>query len=233
MSNEIDLQHLPLDDLAQKCTQETKRFHQRQPYDPRYCFELFQRAFVNKNGAWDAVFAQYKTQLAGWVRKHPGFESTGEEVQYFVVGAFGKFWDAMMPDKFRGFPDLGHLLRYLQMCVHSVITDFNRARDLADSFDPMEAPEPEKRSERRKIETDVFKGIRWQKCREWLESRLNDEKERLVIKLYIDDALKPREIYALFPRFFKDVDEVYKIRQNVVARLGRDPEFDLFCGEND
>lgn len=139
----------------------------------------------------------------------------------------------MMPERFRNFADLGSLLRYLQICVHSVMTDFNRSREIADSFDPQKIPEPKSKSERRKTESDVLDEIRWQKCEEWVNARLHGEKERLVLKLYIDDGLKPREIYGLFPDKFQDVAEVYRIRQNVVSRLGRDPEFDQFCGEND
>lgn len=233
MLGEADPQHLPLEELARRCARETDRFYKHQSFDPWYCFELFQRAFANISQAWDAVYGQYQPQVAGWVRKHSGFEPSGEEVQYFVIGAFGKFWDAMMPDKFRRFSDLGQLLRYLQLCVHSVISDYNRSRDLADAYDPTEEPGSEEQPERRRTESDVLNGIRRQKCWDWITERLHDEKERLVLKLYIDEDLKPREIYARFPAKFKDVDEVYRIRQNIVARLGRDPDFDQACGEDD
>jgi len=233
MTDEVDPQHLPVDDLAKRCAQETELFFQHQPHDPRYCFELFQRAFEGRDQAWDCIYLQYQPQVAGWVRKHPGFDASGEEVQYFIIGSFSKFWKAMMPERFRNFADLGSLLRYLQICVHSVMTDFNRSREIADSFDPQKIPEPKSKSERRKTESDVLDEIRWQKCEEWVNARLHGEKERLVLKLYIDDGLKPREIYGLFPDKFQDVAEVYRIRQNVVSRLGRDPEFDQFCGEND
>ena len=233
MNNEIDPRQLPLEELAQKCAQETDHYHRRQPHNNKFCFELFQRAFQGRDRAWDCIYLQYQPQVAGWVRKHPGFDASGEEVQYFIIGSFTKFWKAMMPDRFRGFAELGSLLRYLQICVHSVITDFNRSREIADAFDPADEPEPKGKPERRKTEADVLNGIRWQKCEEWVNARLHDEKERLVMKLYIDDGLKPREIHALFPDKFQDVAEVYRIRQNVVSRLGRDPEFDQFCGEDD
>src|SRR5215510_14496409 len=100
MIYETDPQHLSLDELAQICARETNRFHRRQPSNPAYCFELFQRAFANVGQAWDAIFTQYKLQVTGWVRKHSGFEASGEEIEYFVLGAFEKFWNAMMPDKF-------------------------------------------------------------------------------------------------------------------------------------
>ncbi len=232
MSHETDPQRLSLIELAQRCAQETDRFHKRQSYDAVYCFELFQRAFANNNQAWDAIFTQYQPQVAGWVRHHSGFDLSGEEIEYFVLGAFEKFWDAMLPDKFRRFPDLGRLLRYLQLCVHSVITDYNRARDPADSYDPTEELHLDDDSERREFESDILGRISGQKCRDWINERLS-EKERLVLRLYVDDDLRPREIYAQFPNKFQDVDEVYRIRQNVVTRLGRDPEFFQACGDDD
>jgi len=234
MSAEFNPQNMSEDELAQKCAQETDRFHRRQSYDPQYCFELFQRAFASNNFAWDAVYTQYQPQVMSWVRQHSGFESSGEEIEYFVLGAFAKFWNAMMPEKFRQFPDLGRLLRYLQLCVHSVITDHNRTRDVAESFDPTEDHlPPNKDLQHRNFESDVLETIGERKCRDWIEEHLHDEKERLVLRLYMDDDLKPREIYAQFPAKFEDVDEVYRIRQNVVARLGRDPEFFQVCGKND
>jgi len=232
MSNENDhLNNMPLGALAEKCRQETVLFRKSKPYDPRYCFQLFQRAFQGLEDAWKAIQLQYESQIAGWVIRNPGFNNSGEEVEYFVIGAFSKFWNAMVPDKYRRFTDLGSLLRYLQLCVHSIISDYNRTNDMADSYDPMIGPKKAKKVGTRENESHMLNGIHWQKCREWLETRLNNVKERLVIKLYIDDALKPREIYAMSPEVFEDVDEVYRIRQNVFARLGRDPEFEQFCGE--
>lgn len=231
MNDETNSGHLSLEELARKCAQETDRFHRRQSYDPQYCFELFQRAFHGLEEAWHALQMQYKSQVAGWVTRHPGFNTSGEEIDYFVNGAFFKFWNAMIPDKFRRFVDLGSLLRYLQMCVHSVISDYNRSNDLANTYDPTEGPKQAKASENRKGQAEILNGVHWQKCREWINTRLKNIKERLVIRLYIDDALKPREIYALSPGIFENVDEIYRIRQNVFARLARDPEFDQFCGE--
>jgi len=231
MNDEVDnIHNMPLDDLATKCGEETLRFKRHQSSDPRYCFEFFQRAFNRQQSAWDAIFVQYEGEVATWVRKHSWFGSSGEEVEYFVSEAFFKFWNAMMPDRFRNFPDLVRLLGYLRLCVHSVIADYTRSQDAAETFDPMEEPRLRRKHESRGTESDVLDKIRWQKCREWVDARL-DEKERLVLKLYIDEALKPKDMFALFSEKFENVDEVYRIRQNVVARLSRDPEFDQFCGK--
>jgi hypothetical protein len=45
--------------------------------------------------------------------------------------------------------------------------------------------------------------------------------------------LKPQELYDHFRGVFSDVDEVYRVKQNVLARLRRDPEFQKLLGGND
>jgi hypothetical protein len=46
-------------------------------------------------------------------------------------------------------------------------------------------------------------------------------------------ALKPRELCDHYAGKFSDVEEVYRIKQNVLARLRRDAEFRKLLGEND
>ena len=69
----------------------------------------------------------------------------------------------------------------------------------------------------------------WEK----VTQRLHNEKERTVLRgLFVYD-LKPRELYNQFPAMFKDVDEIYTIKQNIVARLRRDPEIRKLLSAHD
>jgi hypothetical protein len=43
-------------------------------------------------------------------------------------------------------------------------------------------------------------------------------------------GLKPREIYARSGGLFDDVKEVYRVKENVLARLRRDPELKKILG---
>jgi hypothetical protein len=45
-------------------------------------------------------------------------------------------------------------------------------------------------------------------------------------------ALKPRELAARYPEMFDDVRQVYRIKENVLARLGRDAELQEILGPN-
>lgn len=225
---------LTLTELVHQCTQETERYFQGQINDPHYCFELFRRAIVEHDqAAWEAIHAQYQALVAGWVKRHRSFETSGEEVQYFVNRAFEKIWVALTPNRFGHFLDLGALLRYLKMCVHSVITDYNRSHDQADVFDPTGESGAEKSEPGPTVEDQGLDEADRRKFWDWIGARLHNENERRVVYGSFVLSLKPREIYAQFPEMFHDVGEVYRIKQNVLARLRRDPDFNQFVGEDD
>jgi len=57
---------------------------------------------------------------------------------------------------------------------------------------------------------------------------LCNEKERRVVYGSFVLALKPRELYAQFRETFRDVKEVYRVKENVLARLRRDAELQEF-----
>jgi len=232
MSHEIKLQHMSVVDLAHRCEQETERYFRQQSHDSSYCFELFRRAIQGADqAAWEMICTQYQPLVSGWVRQHHGFQASGEEIQYFVNGSFGKIYSTITPVKFDGFSDIGSLLRYLKLCVHSVITDYNRAAEQINLYPLEEALE--NASTDPAVEEQHIDRAYQQTFWVWINARLNDEKERYVIYGSFVLALKPQEIYDLFRNRFSDVDEIYRVKQNVISRLRRDPEFRKLFGEDD
>jgi hypothetical protein len=232
MSHEIKLQELAVADLAHQCAQETERYFHRQSSDSSYCFELFRRAIQGGNqAAWDMICVQYQPLVSGWVRQHHGFQASGEEIQYFVNGAFGKIYSTITPVKFDGFTDIGSLLRYLKLCVHSAIVDYNRSAEQISLYPLEDASEQVSRDptvEEQQMDR-AYQRAFW----DWINTRLNDEKERAVIYGSFVLALKPQEIYDLFQNRFSNVDEIYRVKQNVISRLRRDPEFQKLLGWDD
>lgn len=212
-----------LTDLAQRCSTETERFFRGQAYDPEQCFELFRRAILKQDQrAWEAIYTQYEPLVKSWVSRHPGYPSSGEEVAYFVNRAYEKIWAALTPEKFKRFPELEGLLRYLKLCVHSVISDHNRSQKLDELIaltDQAVSPQEEHENpveERALAQAD--RSIFW----EAIQARLNDEKEQQVVYGSFVLGLKPGEILEEFSQSFADVEEIYRIKQNVLARLRRD-----------
>ncbi len=233
MSHEIKPQHMTVTDLAEHCTHETELYFRHQSHDPKYCFELFRRAIrEHDQPAWDMICLQYQPLVASWVRQHSRFESSGEEVQYFVNGAFGKIAVPLTPDKFGGFSDIGSLLRYLKMCVHSVIVDYFRLVEqekLQHSLEEASKEGMPDLSPEEQAMNQAYRQTRW----DLIKARLQDERERSVVYGSFILALKPQELYELSRNLFSDVDEIYHIKQNIIFRLRRDLELRNFLGEDD
>ena len=182
--------------------------------------------------AWDAIYQQYEPQVKKWVLRHPSFPATGESAEHFVNLAFLRLWSAITPAKFTKFNDIKEVMRYLQLCVHSVIIDHLRARRTVDiALENYEAQHilAEKGI---RIDAKVLNKIQQEEFREFIKTRLQNEKERFVFnRCYVWD-MKPREIYQERPDIFKDVKEIYRIKENILARLRRDREIQTFLQEN-
>lgn len=225
MAHSAELELLTLAGVAHRCAQETHRFFQRQGHDPRFCFELFWRAIVERSQqAWGLIYSQYRSLVAGWVERNSAFASSGEEVQYNVNRAFEKMWAALSPVKFQRFPDLKSLLRYLQMCVHSTILDTVRRSEVP--VVDLEVAESVVASTRSAPDAgeSALNRIHGQEIWDLVSARLRDEKERKVVYGSFVLALKPRGLQAQYPNIFRDVKEVYRAKENVLARLSRDAE---------
>lgn len=214
---------LSLAGLSHRCAEETDRFFQRQPNDARFCFELFRRAALDGDQrAWSFLYRQYRPLVTGWIKRHSGFQSTGEEADYFINRAYEKLWSAMSPDKFEKFPDLRSILRYLQMCVHSVIVDELRRHE----HEELELEEITKQAEADlpAIEDRAMHRIERDELWRFLETKLNDEKEKVCTYATFVLGFKPRHIQEQFSSVFENVEDIYLVKQNVIARLRRDPE---------
>ena len=224
MSTDDELGILTLAGLSHRCAQESDRFFSRQPHDPRFCFELFRRAILHRNeSAWERVYGQYQPLVAGWVERHNLFPAADEEVQYFMNRAFEKMWRVLTPEKFTHFPDLKSLLRYLQMCVHSVIVDAVRRQEETEPLDDVRQSTLQNTGGQR-VEERVLGRLQRQELWSLLLARLKDEKEEKVVYGTFVLGLKPSQLYDEFQETFVNVNEVYRVKENVMARFRRDQE---------
>lgn len=224
---------LTLAGIAHRCARETELFFHGQDHDPRFCFELFRRAIVGRcQRAWEFIYDQYRPQVIGWVKRHPSFPATGEEAPYFVNRAFEKMWAALSPAKFSRFPNLQALLRYLQMCVHSAIVDSVRTTDRPAVDLPVEALAPQGSVRDPVIENQVLERMDRQELWQAIDARLRGEQERRIVYGSFVLGLKPRDLYEQFRDTFEDVHQIYRIKENLLARLRRDAELEKFLNQN-
>jgi hypothetical protein len=236
-----ELSLLPVYSLCNRCHRESERFFTQKEHDPRFCYELFRRAFVHGNQqAWDCLYQQYQKLTLSWVTRHSLYASLGEEADYFINRAFEKMWQGIPAENFSKFPDLKSLLRYLQMCTHAVLVDFARWKEQAhlwdranqtdsgeDQFDPLATFISETILPERALSQHEMHTLLWQK----LQSFCHNEKESLVLHAYFVLDLKPREIFDLYATQFEDVRDVSRTKDNFLARLRRSAEFHEFLDD--
>ena len=226
MSHETRLQHMALEDLAQKCAQETHLFFTYQDYDSSYGFELFRRAVRNKDeSALEVVITQYQPLVARWVDKYPGFPLLNEEAQDFIAQAFERFWASFTPAKFDKSQNLAAVLRYLKMCVHGTMTDawrkFRRIRLEQEMRDEEQEFSQSESTPEDFLQNDEF----WQ----LIKKKSKNLKEYTVVYASFSLALSPREILAEYPDLFRDIKEIYQHKANLLDRLERDDEIKDFA----
>lgn len=226
---QVELYALTLSSIRHRCAQESDRFFSRQDYDPRFCYELFRRAILQRNDqAWAYIYTQYQHLVSHWVERHAAFVTSGEEAQFFMNRAFEKMWLGITPEKFEMFPDLKSVLRYLQMCVHSVMVDFVRQKEYKLKLESVDDLGYQLHGEETAVEDQITHHLDRKEFWDWLKQQLNHEKETCVVVGMFVFALKPRDVLAQYPGVFEDVKEVYRVKENLVARLRRSDEFRQF-----
>jgi hypothetical protein len=215
----------PLSDLARRCREETLRFLRGQDRDDAYCFEIFKRAVVDRDdAAWEAIVSQYRGIVLAYVGQHTAAVVLRESDDYWLNRAFQRFWSAVGPERFAAFPDLPALLKYLKLCVHSVLLDELRGRRAALSLDEV----PEVTPSGANAEYAVLSELSGEQLWLAIKQELHGEAEEKVAFLSFARDLKPAEIAERHSRLFATVADVYRIKRNIIERLRRSPEIRAF-----
>jgi DNA-directed RNA polymerase specialized sigma24 family protein len=230
--------------LIRRCAEETEVFFSqrrttppdapRAP-DPRFCFEIFRRALAKGDQlAWEAIYRQYQPLVRKWIADHPEFPRSDGHIEEQVNRAFERLWVAVPPAKFPNFPDVRSILAYLKMCAHSaVIEDARKAavfsRMVALDALPVETSPALASATDRSLDRIALAHELREKLWSAVNTRLND-RERLVVRCLFEFDLKPKAILARHPDEFRDIGEIYTIRQVVLDRLARDPNLKALAG---
>lgn len=215
------LRGMAVEQLLRACREETAKFLRHEPSHDRYCYELFRRAFCERDqAAWAAVYGAYQPIVAAWFRIHP-LASAARDVDDLVNRAFERFWRALGPERFSAFPSLATLLRYLKACVNSIVQDDLRAlaaaklEPLDDATDErLPAPDAAAQTESALSAQELWRIV---------SAEVQDEAERLVAHLCFVLEYRPREVQARCPAQFPTVADVYRVKRNLQDRLRRSP----------
>ena len=216
------LQTLSINELARCCSEETNKFLKQSVSSDRFCLELFRRAITNHDDdAWACIYQQYAPLVLTWVNQHQsaapllGQDGSGP----LVNAAFAKFSQALTPAKMGNFDSLAAVLKYLKMCVHSVIADEVRSRQARQYEETLDSIEHEPATD--DPADDVVSNISAQGLWQVIQEELNGEDERVLIYLAYVHGMKPSEISSQHRRLFPSVEDVYRIKRNVLERLRR------------
>src|SRR5262252_8886623 len=213
---------LSINDLARCCSEETNKFLKQSVSNDRYCLELFRRAISKRDeDAWACIYQQYAPLVLPWVNQHQSATSLlGQEGSAPLVNAaFAKFSQALTPAKMDNFDSLAAVLKYLKMCVHSVVADEVRARQARQYEEALEMMEHEPATD--DPADSVVSNLSAQGLWQVIQEELNGEDERVLIYLAYIHGMKPSEISSQNRRLFPTVDDVYRIKRNVLERLRR------------
>jgi DNA-directed RNA polymerase specialized sigma24 family protein len=180
--------------------------------------ELFRRAMVDDDAAaWQAVMEVYRPLLVAHAGRRVVRGLVIEDNGFCVDRAFQRFWQACRNGRLHQFDDLAAILTYLKMCLGSVLLDEarSRRRQACTSLDdvPPEAC----------ISLDpaalVVSRLAARQTWDAINAELRGPRERLVARLSFVGGLTPREILVRHPDTFRDVNDVYRTKRNVVERL--------------
>ena len=222
--------HLPLAELARSCKEETQKFRRGEMSDTAACHEIFRRAIRERDqAAWSRVVEQYRGIVIAWVRRHPGSRVVEEDDDHWVDLAFARLFRAIGPERFDQFADVPQILRYLQMCVSSVLQD--ALRDHAQRFSTVsidvdvrdDSDEPPLALQMRGA-TVVDRSLDARELWAAVERALPDDEERRIAYLTLVLEYRPREIQALYPDRFPSVAQIYPWMRSVLGKLQRSPE---------
>ena len=169
--------------------------------------------------AWQVIIEVYRGLLVAQASRRVIRGLVVEDDGFCVDRAFQRFWRACQNGKVHQFNDLASILKYLKMCLGSVLLDEARARRRQAWVSIYDVPpeacvsaDPAAQVIGRMAGRDLWAVI---------DRELADLQERMVARLSFVSGLSPREILARHPEKFEDVFDVYRTKRNMIERLRR------------
>jgi hypothetical protein len=219
--------NLSVAELCRRCRQETVRYRGGEPHDDRYSFEVFRRAVVERDErCWQELYDLYHDQVLTWCRQAGG--ALAGDLDEFLALTWERFWMNYTPEKLHASTGTAAMLSYLKMCSRSVVVDAARGRQRSVFGHPAALPldhaavewAARQASPDETLASSAGRDALWQA----INSRLRDERERVLMYLTLELGLRSAEIQTRRPDLFPAVVDVYRATRNVLDRLRRDAE---------
>lgn len=185
-----------------------------------YCLELLHRALKQRDAlAWQDAQQCLNGLMYRWMRSHPQHEwaCRFESEENYVAEAFARFWQTAIENQHIVFKTLPSALQYLHMSLHSTIIDTLRKYARSQVVHLSELDDVGVAYDDDSIDSSEV----WEVVKSFLVS----DRERHLAYLHFHCGLKPREIVHFCAQEFSDIQEVYRLRHNIVDRLQRNSEY--------
>ena len=206
---------LSVSTLVAQGRREIQAYRHGEPSDERYGLELLRRALVQGDqDAWAGVEQCLSELVRGWLYAHPHREAAlnFESEESYVALAFERFWQATVRQQV-AFRTLAGALAYLRASLNGAILDTLRAYARPREVPLLEPGAPgEPSCEDQPASLELY---------EILQRVLPSEREQRLAHLLYHCNLKPKEIVRFCQEEWPDVQEIYRLRRNILERLLR------------
>lgn len=113
-----------IDDLAQRCIEETDKFYRGQANDTQYCYELFRLALAEESSdALTKVRQIFEPQMLKKIYNNSLFRYANESAEDIAHMGFVKCYLYLRGDKFSNYKDVAPILTYWQRCVWTALRE--------------------------------------------------------------------------------------------------------------
>ena len=213
--------------LTELCEREIDVFRREGSSNEGFAMELFRRAVlgtdkVTRDDAWAVILHLFSPLVLSWINRIPSADyllrDEGSELALLnAVFSKAALSFARTPFKITHFSTLGAILEYIRRVSTSTVADAVRsARSRLTLVDISEAEELSVEDSTEMLSMQELKQMFWR----IIEEETYDV-ELLYLQLAFIQGMKPAEIVALHPEVFMVVQNVYRIRRNVISRLAR------------
>ncbi|MHB8596725.1 MAG: sigma-70 RNA polymerase sigma factor region 4 domain-containing protein [Ktedonobacteraceae bacterium] len=217
-------EHLTVSELLPEAFQEIQAYLRQQPKaNTGACaFELFRRAIGQRDEqAWAGIYELYHTMVGSWMlRRWPSISK--EELESLVNEVFTKFFRSLGPEKLRNFLSVGAFLAYLKCCASSVLADYCRLQQTQRREESLEFMTQELTQD--DFASSVVDHLVAQEMWGILSRAVLARDERLVLVMVCIMEWSPAELQRHEPRLFPSVEDVYRVKRNVLERLRRNKD---------
>ena len=205
-------QHVPdiasIPDLARRCKEELNHYLRGDSAEDSSILQLLVFARLHNNEqTWRVIEQCFTPVVLSWIRRHPRYEEACRvkaERRYLTL-ALTKFSHGLVEQDMT-FSVLSDVVRYLLVCINSVLLDTVRSAAWLEKINQHELLISNNATDQQADAT-------------LLQRLLSDERERRLAYLLFHCGLSPREIAQSHPSEFANLQEIYQLRCSLMSHL--------------